>query len=108
VTSLGAVAIAAGAASVAIGLVFAMNAAGFDDEAACDGAACDDDQRLREQVRRDASVAWNRATGTFIAGGLLIAGGVIAIVLDDDPPTSALLPWFGPNGAAGVSTQVRF
>ena len=64
---------------------------------------------LRAHVRRDAEVAWDRATGTFVVGGLLVAGGVIALLLDDgdEAPTTSLAPWIGPSGA-GLGGQVRF
>ena len=107
--SLGTVAIAAGGASMVVGITFALIASGLDDEAACSGAACDRDIALRERVRRDADVAWDRTAGTMIVGGLLVAGGVLAIVLtDDDAPTASyVLPWVGPDGG-GLSGQLRF
>jgi len=107
--SLGTVSIAAGGASLAMGITFALVASGLDDEAACSGVACDFDTGLREHVRRDADVAWNRAAGTLIIGTLLVAGGIVAIVLDedDDAPTTTVTPWIGPSGA-GLSGQLRF
>ncbi len=106
--SLGTVAIAAGTASLAVGVTFALIASGLDDEAVCAGAACDRDVALRERVRRDADVAWDRMTGTMIVGGLLVVGGVLAIVLTDDAPTASYVtPWVGPDGG-GLSGQLRF
>ncbi len=107
--SLGVVSLAAGGAALAMGVTFALVAAGLDDEARCGGAACDVDVGLRAHVRRDAEVAWDRATGTFVVGGLLVAGGVIALLLDDgdEAPTTSLAPWIGPSGA-GLGGQVRF
>jgi len=109
IRSLGTISIAAGGAALAMGMTFALVAAGLDDEAACTGGACEVDKALRTHVRRDADVAWDRATGTFIVGGLLVAGGIAAILLDDmdDAPATSLTPWIGPDGA-GLSGQVRF
>lgn len=111
VESLGTVSIAAGGAALAVGTTFALVASGLDDEAACSGSACDVDRVLRDQVRRDADVAWDRATGMFIAGGVLVAGGVVALLLNDDggpaSSTSGVAPWLGPDGL-GLSGRVGF
>jgi hypothetical protein len=106
--SLGAVAIAAGTTAIAVGTVFALLASGMDDEAACRGEACDSDRTLREAVRRDADVHWARATGSLVAGGVLVAGGIVALLLDDGgEPETAVRPWVGPGGA-GVGGRLRF
>lgn|GEM_PF-1607653 len=108
--SLGTVSIAAGGAALAMGITFALVASGLDDEARCSGAACDVDTGLRDHVRRDADVAWDRATGTLIVGSLLVAGGIVAIIFDDGDdgaPTTSVTPWIGPNGG-GLSGQMRF
>lgn len=105
--TVGTAAVALGTASLAIGVVFAMIGAGLDDEAACDGAACERHAKLRAEVESDADVAWTRATAALIAGGALVAGGVIALVLDDDAPATAVAPWLGPDGG-GLTGAVRF
>lgn len=105
--TLGTAAIAAGAASLAVGAVFAVVGAGLDDEAACTGAACERHQKLRAEVREDADVSWSRATGALIFGGALVAGGVIALLLDDDAPATTVGPWLGPDGG-GLGGAVRF
>jgi len=105
---VGSVAVALGGAALAVGTVFVVQGVGLDDEAACSGAACDVDVALRAQVRRDASVAWDRATGALIAGTLLVGGGIAAILLLDDPEaTTTFVPWLGPSGG-GVTGQLRF
>ncbi len=111
--TLGTIGIAAGGAAIAIGTTFALVAAGLDDEAACKGTACEIDKALRARVRRDADVAWDRATGTLIVGTLLVAGGVAALFLLDDEGGSdtgtdvTLTPWLAPDGA-GLGGHVRF
>jgi len=105
--TLGTAAVAAGAASLAVGVVFAVVGAGLDDEAACSGAACERHQKLRAEVREDADVSWSRATGALIVGGALVAGGVIALLLDDDAPAPTVGPWLAPDGG-GLRGAVRF
>ncbi|MBL8787459.1 MAG: PEGA domain-containing protein [Deltaproteobacteria bacterium] len=105
---VGSVAVALGGAALAVGTVFVVQGVGLDDEAACSGAACDVDVALRAQVRREASVAWDRATGALIAGAVLVGGGIAAILLLDDPEEStSFVPWIGPSGG-GVTGQLRF
>jgi len=107
---VGTVAITVGGAALAAGTVFVLQAIGLDDEAACSGLACDVDGPLRSRVRAEASVAWDRALGSLIAGGVLVAGGITAIIRDTpDEPTSSttISPWFSTDGA-GFSTNVRF
>lgn len=109
-TKVGTVAITLGGASLAAGVVFVLQAAGLDDEAACSGLACEVDQPLRARVKDEASVAWARAAGSLIAGALLVGGGITAIVRDTpDKPTSSttISPWLSPDGA-GLSGTVRF
>lgn len=105
--TVGTAAIAMGTASLAIGAVFAMIGAGLDDEAACRGAACERHAKLRAEVEGDADVAWTRATAALITGGVLVAGGVIALVLEDDATSTAVAPWLGPDGG-GLAGAVRF
>lgn len=109
--SLGTVSIAAGGAALAMGVTFALVASGLDDEARCSGAQCDVDVGLRDHVRRDADVAWDRATGTLVVGSLLVAGGIVALIFDDgddgDAPSTTLVPWIGPSGG-GLGGYVRF
>jgi hypothetical protein len=112
-TRLGTASISVGAAAVAVGLVFALQASGLDDEAACSGDLCGVDAPLRTLVRADADTSWTRATGAFIAGGALLAGGIVAVLMDPEParatvtPQTHVTPWLGPDGA-GLVGQLRF
>ncbi len=114
-TRLGTAGITLGGAAVAVGIVFALQGAGLDDEASCSGEICNIDAPLRALVRADSDTAWGRATGAFIVGGALLAGGIVAVVLDPDRAASAgsgafkprVTPWLSPDGA-GLSGTVSF
>lgn len=109
-TKVGRVAITLGGASLAAGVVFVLQGAGLDDEAACSGLACEVDGPLRERVKDEAGIAWRRAAGALIVGALLVGGGITAIVRDtpDEPAaTTTISPWLSPDGA-GISGAVRF
>jgi hypothetical protein len=114
-TRLGTAGISLGGAAIAVGIVFALQGAGLDDEASCSGDFCEVDAPLRALVRADSDTAWSRATGAFITGGVLLAGGIVAVVLDphraapegNGASKPRVTPWLSPDGA-GLSGIVSF
>jgi hypothetical protein len=73
----------------------------------CDGNACD---AAGKQNRLDAQAAGNASTALFVAGGALVAGGIVMYVVGGDRMPSAALraaPLVG-GGTVGVSLRGGF
>ena len=67
-------------------------------------------QQIIEQLLNPGVVAVVRAKRAEQAVPLaeaLVAGGVIALVLEDDATSTAVAPWLGPDGG-GLAGAVRF
>jgi TPP-dependent pyruvate/acetoin dehydrogenase alpha subunit len=93
-----------------VGTVFALQAMSKNSQSnssGCEGDVCDGDGM---QLRRDARSAGNVATVGFIAGGVLLAGGVTLILLAPkaSAPQVGLAAVVGPNGMSSVSMTGRF
>jgi hypothetical protein len=119
--SVGAAALGVGVAATAVGAGFMASANGLFDDAACDGALCDLEAAQRARIRADAEVAEDRAVASFVTGGLFIAGGATALILEalgvvgapeagstaSAPRLKRLAPTFG-RGGAGMAAAVAF
>lgn len=118
--SVGAAAIGVGVAATAVGAGFLASSHGLYDDAACSGALCDIDAAARARIRADASVAEDRAVASFVTGGLLLAGGATALILEalgivgapeataaGTPRLKRLTPTFA-RGGAGVAAAIGF
>jgi len=116
-TTIGIAAISVGAASLAAGTVFLLSGKGLrDDFQACKapGSGCTATAKALNQAEHDADVQYNRATAAYIAGGVLVVGGIIAVlvfddvgVVEHDSRATTITPWVSPDGA-GVAGSLRF
>lgn len=121
--SVGAAALSVGVAATAVGAGFLAASNGLSEEAACDGLLCDLEPATRARLRADASVAEDRAVASFVTGGLFLAGGATALILEAlglvgapakgvpaaqaAPRIKAIAPTFG-RGGAGMSAAISF
>lgn len=115
-TTIGLVALSVGIASLAAGTVFLVTGDGLGDEfEACarPGSGCPATASALNDLERDADVQYDRATAAFIAGGVLVVGGVIAMLVFDDvgevtpDARTKVVPWVAPDGG-GLSASLRF
>lgn len=122
VRTIGIAAAAAGVAALAIGAVFVTSGEGLDDELeACarPGSGCRGTAPELAALGRERDVQYDRATAAFITGGVLVAGGIVAILVFGDettvegqgaidvPGTTRVVPFAGPDGA-GVTATMSF
>ncbi len=119
--SVGAAALSVGVAATAVGAGFLASANGLYDDAACEGALCEVNVEARARIRADASAAEDRAVASFVTGGLFIAGGATALILEalgivgkpeagaaaSAPRLKRLQPTFG-RGGAGMAAAIAF
>jgi hypothetical protein len=121
--SVGAAALGVGVAATAVGAGFLAASNGLSEEAACDGLLCNLEPATRARLRSDASVAEDRAVASFVTGGLFLAGGATAIILEAlglvgppekgsqaasaAPRIKTIAPTFG-RGGAGMSAAISF
>ena len=111
--------VAAGAGLAAVGTIFYAQGQAYLDEARCgDAVACAPTAAERARRRSDGESLQDRGLVAWVAGGALLAGGIVAIVLGDDEPASAeprsgwrlegVTPAFGADGAPGLGAAWSF
>ena len=112
---LGLVAGGAGVASIALGSAFGLMTLSQVSQQQADCASATDCQRFSEAVSDRSTAMTDRTISTvgFIAGGVLLASGVVLFLTANRPPrpgavlTSLIVPQVGRQGA-GVSWLVDF
>jgi len=122
IRTVGIAATTAGVAALAIGMVFVVNGSGLDDEleaCAAPGSGCRGTARELRALERERDVQYDRATAALLTGGVLVAGGLVAILVfgeettldaTDDARSRGPLrvtPWLGPDGA-GLGATLGF
>lgn len=117
--SVGWLGVALGVAGLAAGTVFHVQGQGRVDEATCsDEPWCAGTVDERARRRADGEDLKDRALVSWIAGGALLAGGIVAIVLggaDDEPEEAAsgvrldaVAPTLLPDGSPGLGAAMTF
>ncbi len=102
----------AGAIALGLGAYFSKQKGDRKSDAdtlfnACNPRVCTNEERIRiDDMDGEAASNGNKATAGFIAGGVLVAGGVTLLLLapssQDTSSASSLRPWVG-IGSAGLS-----
>lgn len=118
--SVGWLGVALGVAGLAAGTVFHVQGQGRVDEATCtDEPWCAGTVDERARRRADGEDLKDRALVSWIAGGVLLAGGIVAIVLGGDDADEgedtaagvrldAVAPTLLPDGSPGLGAALTF
>ncbi|MFT7580220.1 MAG: hypothetical protein ACI9MR_001889 [Myxococcota bacterium] len=115
--TVGVTGIGLGVASGVVGTILYLSGDGAIDDASCGSQpGCDPNEPRRARRRADGEDRKDQATIAWIAGGVLVVGGIVALISAPDSPTSevaagpqlrSVQPLVGPDGA-GLGATVLF